>query len=164
MSQVLTSSPLQPSRWQLISQQIRLPISLLALALILYFTAYSVWLVPTEGYQSHWRPDNVLRVRDVFEGSAAAEVLQPGDIILAIEGQPALWHVWSSLYPMVTDGTYEHTIQRGDEIFSVELTLDGYNTSIVIARLMTGLVAFLAGVVGVLTILFATAQNHDAWR
>lgn len=164
MSQVLTSFPQHPSRWQLISQQIRLPISLVALALILYFTVYSVWFVPTEGYQAHWRPDNVLRVRDVYEGTAAADVLQSGDIILAIEGQPASWHVWSPLYPIVQGGIYEHTIQRGDEVFAVELALGGYKTSVLLARLMTGLVAMLTGVVGILAILFATAQNHDAWR
>ena len=164
MSQVLISPSPQPSKWQRISPHIRLPISLLGLTLILYFTVYSVWLVPSVGYQAHWRPDNVLRIQAVYAESPVANVLQAGDVILAIDGRPALWHVWSPVYPIAQDGMYEHTIQRGEETFVVELALDGYSPPVIIGRLMTGLVAFLAGIVGVLTILFATVQNYDAWR
>lgn len=164
MSQVLISSSPQPSNWQRISQYVRLPISLLGLMLIFYFTAYSVWFVPSVGYQAHWRPDNVLRIQNVYDGSPVANVLQVGDVILAIDGRPALWHVWSPVYPIAQDGIYEHTIQRGDETFAVQLVLSGYSPTVIIGRLMTGLVAFLASIVGVLTILFAAADNHDAWR
>lgn len=150
------------SQWW--KQQARLPLVLAALGLILYHTIYLVAFVPMEDVEFGWRlADNVSVVTDVPAGSPAAPFLQPGDVLLAIDGRPVTWTIWQPLYTP-RQPAYTYTVQRGAQTLSYTIPVVPGSFSLVVERLTSGVVALLVWLVAALVLLLATPQNKDAWQ
>src|SRR5690606_37143590 len=82
-------------RWQ---RYLRLPAILAALLAIVYYTAFTSLQTPYHGFVTAWHPDNVFTVVEIPPGRQAAPYLQPGDILLAIDGVPARQRLWRPLF------------------------------------------------------------------
>lgn len=144
-------------------QRARVPIVLLSLGLILYFSIYLAAFVPSGDFEYYWLPDNVMVVQSVYEGSPVAPQIQPDDVILEIDGKPARWSLWR---PLFTPGqqVHEYTIQRGEQTFNFSSATAPPNALAVRRRAASGLVALISWLVGTLAILYATPDNRDAWQ
>jgi hypothetical protein len=146
-----------------LKQVVRLPIIVVSLGLILYYTIYLAALVPSGDFEHIWLPDNIMVVQTVYESSPVVGQLQQGDIILEIDKKPAIWTIFR---PLFTPGqqSYEYTVQRGDQTFSVMDSAAPPSFSVIRRRAVSGLVALFTWLVGSLIILFATPDNRDAWQ
>ncbi len=141
----------------------RLPLVLVALGLILYHTIYLVAFVPMEDVDFGWRlADNVSVVTDVPASSPTAPFLQPGDVLLAIDGRAVTWTIWQPLY-MPRQPAYTYTVQRGAQTLSYTIPVVPASFSLVVERLTSGVVALLVWLVAAAVLLLATPQNEDAW-
>ena len=158
-----SSSVNSPSRWR---YRLRLPLSLTALAVILYYTVFLYLKVPLFGFNTAWQPDNVLSVVELLPGRNATGLLQQGDIILAIDDVPAQQRVWSLLFVPGRD-SYTYSILRSGETLSLTIPVEAPTLenmlSVLKNRLATGMVSFSFWLIGGLVILFSTPQNRDAW-
>lgn len=149
------------SQW--LKQQMRLPLVLVTLSLILYHTIYLVAFVPMGDVDFGWRlVDNALVVTNVPADSPAASALQPGDIIQAIDDQPVTWTIWQPLYTP-QQSSYRYTVRRDTEFLSYVIPVVPISFPLVVERLTSGLVAFLVWLVAAVVLLLATPQNEDAW-
>ncbi|MCB0031016.1 MAG: hypothetical protein KDE28_24055, partial [Anaerolineales bacterium] len=164
MSLLSFSRPQMPNdRTGRFKQRARVPIVLLSLGLILYFSIYLAAFVPSGDFEYYWLPDNVMVVQSVYEGSPVAPQIQPNDVILEIDGKPARWSLWR---PLFTPGqqVHEYTIQRGEQTFNFSSATAPPNALAVRRRAASGLVALISWLVGTLAILYATPDNRDAWQ
>jgi signal transduction histidine kinase len=145
--------------------RLRVPVVLLALALILYFTLFLLFGAPYNGFVILWHPDNVVQVHSIRPptNSPAAGILQPGDILLTIDGQRAYQIDWKVLF-LPGQPSYRYDVQRGDEHFTVDIPTIAPDFTAVSERLAAGLVALLTWFVAALIVLFATPRNRDAWK
>ena len=101
----------------------RLPLLLATLGVVLYYTAFTYFLVPFYGFTATWEPDNVLTVSAIPAGREAAPYLRPGDQILAIDGIPARQRLWQPLFA-AGKTEYEYTIGRAGQQFIVTIPVE----------------------------------------
>lgn len=128
------------------------------------YVAYSLWsIVPFSDFIFYWRPDDQLAIEEVPEESLAAPFLEPGDIILAIDGKEV--HRSAIIFNEPSKTTYEYTIQRGEEVFITTVPFVETTTPIGISfRLPTFLLTFVFLLTGIIIIRFAQADNPVAIR
>ncbi|MGH2544712.1 MAG: ATP-binding protein [Ardenticatenaceae bacterium] len=145
--------------------RIRIPIFLITLGLILYYAIYLVFNVPYYGFTFIWRPDNVATVYgfEPYENPPAAQMLQPGDILIAIDGEPVRHVDGQPLFPALKS-SYEYTIQRDGRLLTFDIPVASAGAAAVVERITAGTVALIIWAVAGLIILFARPQNRDAWR
>ena len=151
------------TRHERLRHHLRLPIVLLAFGLILYFLFYVSAYVPTAAIFYEWRPDHVMRVYAVETDATGPEFLQPGDIILAINGEPVRRKLFSPLFPP-PQHSREFTIRRGEMLLNLIYPPSPPDWGVIRSRLTTGLVALLAWLVGALILTVALPDNRDAWQ
>ncbi len=134
-----------------------------ALVLIAYFTIYIVFFGPSLGFVFSWDPDNVFKIEEVSSDAPSSQYLQPGDVILEVDGKPARWRSWS---PLFTPGqnAYQMTIQRNGQKQTVTVPSNGFDIALIKNRATTGIISLLVWVVAALILLFATPQNREAWQ
>ena len=159
-----SSHPENPlTRLERLCQYARIPVTVIALGLILYYTIYLTLFVPLYDIYFSWGRDNVAVVTAVPEYSTAAPYLQTGDKILEADGRPMHWKLWQ---PQYEPGkvAYEHTVQRGDRLFTVFIPVAEPSLKLIRERVTIGAVSLIAWLIGSLIVLFATPQNHDAWQ
>lgn len=144
----------------------RLPIVLATLAIILYYTAFLYQRVPFLGFFTAWKPDNVLSVVELLPERHATEVLQQGDILVAIDDVLVQQRVLRPLFTPDRE-SYTYTILRSTETLTLTIPVETPTFEKVFgvlkSRLATGMVSFSFWLIGSLVILFATPQNRDAW-
>jgi signal transduction histidine kinase len=148
-----------------ILRKLRLPVVLSSLGLILYYLIYHVAFVPYFGFVLSWQPDNVLRVHSLesYDDSPAARFLRPGDVILAIDGQPAWQSDRRALFAAMRP-EYEYTIERQNEQFVVTIPVANSTFAVIVERTAAGIVALIIWIVAALILLCATPQNQAAWK
>lgn len=151
------------TRLETLRRWLRLPAITVALLLIVYYTVYLVMYVPTETVYFSWQFDNSLVVTAVPDNSPAAPYVEPGDVLLAVDGRPVTWTIWHSFY---TPGqaSYTYTIERSQEILTYTIPVLPPSLRMVLERITSGVVALLAWLVAALVLLVATPQNDDAWQ
>ena len=138
-----------------------------AIAITLLFCAYiaySLWVItPFSDFIFYWRPDDQLAIEEVPEESLAAPYLEPGDIILAIDGKKV--HRSASIYTGLSKTSYEYTIQRGEEVFVATIPFSDTTTPIGVSfRLPAITLAFVFLLTGIIVIRFAQEDNPVAIR
>lgn len=142
----------------------RLPIILSVLALVLYFTIDPLTTIPSDGdrLRFSWQPDNVLTILEVAPDSGLP--VQVGDIITAINNQPARQSAWRPLFPISHGKTLTLTIQRVEETFHFQLTPVENDPSNTWRWISFGLVGLATWAISALILLFAAPGNLEAWR
>ncbi|MCA9975513.1 MAG: hypothetical protein KC413_07175, partial [Anaerolineales bacterium] len=60
----------------------------ISLLFMLYCGLFLALAVPITDFGFHWRPENQLVILEVPETSLAQGLLQPGDVVLAVDGRP----------------------------------------------------------------------------
>ncbi|MFQ5433537.1 MAG: hypothetical protein ACE5FD_01540 [Anaerolineae bacterium] len=157
-----SSHPENPlTQLERLRQHARIPVIVITLALILYHTIYLLLFVPLYDIYFSWGQDDVVIVTAVPDHSTAAPYLQAGDKILEADGRPMYWTLWQPQYEP-GKAAYEHTVQRGDEQFTVSIPVAEPSLKFVRERITIGAVSLLAWLIGTFIFLFATPQNHDA--
>ena len=144
--------------------KLRLPIILVSLGLIIYYTVYLVFQVPYYGFTFIWRPDNVATVAafEPYEDPPAGQYLQKEDVIKRIDDKPVLNIDWTPLFT-VLKASYKYTVQREDQILTFEIPVASPNFAAIAERVTAGTVALIIWAIAGLIILFATPKNRDAW-
>lgn len=140
----------------------RIPLIVVVLVLILYFTLYTTFLSPytSSDFTSSWSPDNVLVV--VAVTGNAAEDIRPGDVITAVQGRPARHYLWQTLWPPGQE-SFTYTLQRDNQTFNVEVPVVEPTPEQLAARSIYGFVALLTWLFSAPIILFARLDNRNAW-
>jgi signal transduction histidine kinase len=124
------------------------------------YVAVSLQVAPeAESFALTWEPDTTLRIVDVTDESLFQDLIEVGDIIVAVDGREVIRT--EPVFSTVKD-TYELTIQRGDELFTVTvpLALDS-------AQVGSGdfsLIAFVTALWLSAAIMFLFARNQDGLR
>lgn len=152
----------RPATDQLLPR-LRIPIIVGALVLIVFYTIYLSIFVPNFDFFGRWQPDNVFEVVAVSSDRPAAGYLQPGDVILTVDGEPAIQTIWRPLFRPLRS-SYHYTIQRGEEQLAFDIPVAPATLEFIRRRVTTGTVALATWFVAALVLLFATPQNRDAWR
>ena len=123
----------------------RLPIVLATLAIILYYTAFLYQRVPFLGFFTAWKPDNVLSVVELLPERHATEVLQQGDILVAIDDVLVQQRVLRPLFTPDRE-SYTYTILRSTETLTLTIPVETPTFEKVFgvlkSRLATGMVSF----------------------
>lgn len=163
MAPNLLPPEIRRTRLEALRRWLRLPVVLVSLLFIVYYMVYLVAYVPTEAVYFSWQVDNRLVVTAVPDNSPAAPYVEPGDVLLAVDGQPVMWTIWHSFY---TPGqsSYTYTVQRGQEILTYTIPALSPSLRMVLERTTSGVVAMLAWLVAAVVLLVATPQNDDAWQ
>lgn len=143
--------------------RLRLPLLLFPLLLILYNTVYLIAFVPypDNTIVATWTPDNVYKIVFVLEEE---KQLQVGDIILTVDGHSAQQSAWHPLYSSHHLPYTTLTVARGTQ--QITVTIPNIKPGIlhVSNRLKTTGIALLTWLIAAPILLFATAQNRQAWR
>jgi len=84
------------------------------------------------------------------------------DIVLAIDGKPAMQSVWRPLYAP-HQSTYRLTVQHAEQVLDINLVLPSPTVRDVLNQIKTGIVALLVWGVAVPIVLYAKQDNRVAW-
>lgn len=161
MSPISSPTPASGPNWSRLG--FRLFLITGALGLIAYYTVYVIFLVPSLDFIFIWDPDNVFKVEEVMPNSPSSLFMQPGDIILAVDGKPARWMSWSPLFAPGQE-TYQVTIHRSGQEWTVTIPSGAPDFELIRERVTTGIVSLLTWLIAALILLFATPQNREAWQ
>ncbi len=138
----------------------RLPILLGTLAFILSCQLYFWQAFPNNrGFETIWLPDTALRVATVQKNHPVAELLQPDDVIIAIDGRE-LRRTQPIFLPPIKP-TYNLTIQRGNAID--EVTISIADTKPILTPVVT-IIALIGWLVGALLALYSKQHDPNALR
>jgi signal transduction histidine kinase len=139
----------------------RKPLVVLAFLYILYCLLYLWFFVPYEDFTYQWGPDSQLVVRVVPVESLARSRLEPGDRVLAIDGNPI--RRMRPIYPLPIPHFYEYEIEREGQVLSTTVSFSPQITPLAIRLRLPATVLSLAGLlVGTLILLLAAANNGPA--
>ena len=132
-----------------------------ALLFILYGIVFLWFRVPYGSPLFQWQEDARLVVKDVPE--KIADLLQPGDIVLAIGGQTAVRA--RPLYPQPLMTEYDFTVVRNDETLTISVPVYApMNLTIVGFLLPPTLLALVGWFVGAVMLFWARQDNVQAWQ
>ena len=122
----------------------------------LVWSTYSVAIAPDDGMEWTLITGGV---SGVAQGGPADGILQPGDIILAWDGVPALEA--GPLYQGKSPGdAVELSIRRGDHEFTTPLYLSEAPISTLVRRILPSFVALIFWMVCVVTLSFGQTRRH----
>lgn len=128
---------------------------------IAYVNIYIWFFVPYSDFGYTLHEDIYWLIDEVESGSPAENLLAVGDIIVAVDGEPAI--VGQRLYSVPKQSTYTLTIERGGETLEVEIPFSARpHTTAVSYRLPAGLLSFVLWLVGPLLLHFARKENQAA--
>ena len=136
----------------------RIVLSVAFLLVIVYFVLYTWVTLPSLTMIVGWRPETKLTVLQVVEESYS-QYVQPGDVVLAIDGRPA--RRGEAIFTPPVKLAYELTLQRDEEIFVEEVpVVDSpfYN----IWKVSNGILALAIWFVGLMTAKFAQVGQPSA--
>lgn len=124
----------------------------------LYFVLYTWLALPPLTLFLSWQPDTELRVLQIVEPEYE-QYVQPGDIVLAIDGRPA--QRGQPVFSMPVKPVYELTLQRGQEIFTREIIV-GEGPLFKMWLTSTGVLALAFWFIGFITVQFARPGESPA--
>lgn len=99
----------------------RILISAAFFLIILYFLLFTWLTVPPVIFFLGWHPDTVFSVLPTIVEEKYAQYVQPGDIILEIDGRPT--QRGTLIFTPPLKASYDFTIQRGDIVFEQKIPI-----------------------------------------
>ncbi len=143
--------------------RLRLPLVLLALAIILFYTLALAVIVPNFGFSMRWMPDGTGEVLGPLPERPLPAGLQPGDRILAVDGEDSLRSVWKfQLTPGRSQYTYR-LARDGSEV-TVTVPVQPIYPEQMRRRITPGLIGLGAWAIAALILLLASPRNRAAWQ
>lgn len=128
---------------------------------IVYVNIYIWFLVPYSDFGYSLYEDVYWLIDEVESGSPAEDLLAVGDVIVAVDGEPAI--VGQRLYSVPKQSTYTLTIERGGATLDIEVPFSSRpNTTAVSYRLPAGLLSLVLWLVAPLLLHFARKENLAA--
>lgn len=135
--------------------------AIISLLFMLYCGLFLALAVPITDFGFHWRPEDQLVILEVPETSLAQGLLQPGDVVLAVDGRPV--HRTAVLFAPPLKDAYQFTLQRGENTFTVTVPMPDALADIGLSyRLPTGLLAGGFWLVAFIMLRFARRDNPTA--
>lgn len=133
------------------------------LVFVFYCTVF-VWLVaPFSDFGFHWRPEYQLVIKEIPDSSMASSSLQPGDLVLTIDGREI--HRSAPVFNELAKTTYTYTVMREGEPVTVLVAYPGTLTEIGLSyRLPSGILVLGFWLVGFIMLRFAEKENVTAVR
>lgn len=131
-----------------------------AFAAVTYMTVFMAFLVPDEGVNARWSRGKLV-IDSVLPGHPAAALLQPGDVLLAIDGTPAHLHPFRPLFWPVK-AVYRYDILRNDAVVTLDVPLPPANLGLIGQRLVTSIVAYASLALAAILVLAARRQREAA--
>ncbi|MBI3960613.1 MAG: hypothetical protein HY328_17525 [Chloroflexi bacterium] len=143
--------------------RLRLPLVLLALAVILFYTLALVVIVPNFGFAMRWTPVGIAQVLGPLPERPLPAGLQPGDRILGVDGEDGLRSLWKfQLSPGRSQYTYQ--LERNGAEVTVTVTVQPMYPEQMRRRITPGLIGLGAWAIAALILLLASPRNRAAWR
>lgn len=143
--------------------RLRLPLVLLALTVILFYTLALAVIVPNFGFAMRWTPDGIAQVRGPLPDRPLPAGLQPDDRILAVDGEDGLRSVWKfQLPPGRSQYTYE--LERDGAEVTVTVPVQPIYPEQMRRRITPGLIGLGAWAIAALILLLASPRNRAAWQ
>ncbi|HRQ42422.1 MAG TPA: histidine kinase [Chloroflexota bacterium] len=133
-------------------------LSLSLLATTLYFVYYTWLTLPPLTLFLGWQPDTELRVLQLVE-EGYDQYVQPGDLVLAIDGRPA--QRGQAIFIPPVRSVYELTLQRGQVVFSQEVPVSD-SPLFWIWQVSTSILALAIWFIGFMTAQFARPGQSQA--
>jgi signal transduction histidine kinase len=137
----------------------RAALSALLLLIICYFVLYTWLALPPIVLFLGWQPDTEMRVLPIMIEEEYGRYVQPGDVVLAIDGQPA--QRGRILFKPPVKPVYELTLQRGEAIFRQDVPI-GERHIFNVWILSQSILALATWIVGCLTVQFAHRGQTQA--
>lgn len=139
-------------------------LSLGSFLILVYCLVYAWRYIPFTPFTLNWRPDRQMQVAEIAPNSIAADFLQVGDKIIAIDGLPvhrtAVFHP-----PYPRKSVYDLTIERNGQIIEQSVPYlsepDSYAYSL---RLTMGAVTLTIWFIGTLALYYARRKHVQAIR
>jgi signal transduction histidine kinase len=100
----------------------RTALSVALLAVIIYFVLYSWLVLPPLTLVTGWHQDIEMRVLPHMVEAGYSQDIEPGDLVLAIDGRPV--KRGEPIFAAPVKDVYELTIQRGDEVFDQTVVME----------------------------------------
>lgn len=133
----------------------------LTLLFILYCGFFVSWVSPFTDFGFHWRPEERLVILEVPDSSLAAAILQPGDIVVKIDGTSV--HRSSVVFRSPVKSEYTYTVQRDGQILVLQVPFSDHPTEIGLSyRAPTGFLVLSFWLVGSIMLRFARRENQTA--
>lgn len=134
----------------------------ISLMILVYCNLYLWLFIPYAPYDFNWRPDHVMQIVAVKQGSDAAAQLKASDQLLAVDGLPMLR---ASAFFLPTTRHTEHTmsIQRDGEVLDVVVPfLDAPDANAIALRAVGGVLSLIFWAAGALVLHYAWWNNQQA--
>lgn len=128
------------------------------LLIVVYFIVFSRLGLPPLGMFLAWNSERQLVVLPTIE-EAYRSVVQPGDIVLAVDDQPV--KRGDLIFPFPVQSVYEFTLQRGNDVFRQEITVVD-SSFFHVWELSKNVLAFLIWFLGFLMAQFARPTQTPA--
>ncbi|MBX3001379.1 MAG: hypothetical protein KF893_22850 [Caldilineaceae bacterium] len=159
----MQSVPQIPWRRDWLLRQVRVPLLLLTLTAILFYTFAVVSFVPNYPFLSRWTDDGRMEVIEPYPDTAAEGLLAPGDRILEIDGWPVLRSPWRHLFSQDAP-FHRYIIERNGTQQGLDLPALPMTWSEIRQRTTAGVVALGGWIVATLILLAASPQHKQAWQ
>lgn len=143
--------------------RLRIPLVLLSLGVILFYTFSLVTLVPNFGFRMRWTPEGIQRVTQPLPEFPLPDGIRSGDRLLEINGASAIRSLWRF---QMTPGTraYTYLLERDGEQVRATVPTQPYYSQLVRRRMTPGLIGLGAWAIAALILLLASPRNRAAWR
>lgn len=136
-------------------------VATLSLLFMLYCGLFLAAAVPVTDFGFHWRPEDQLVILEVPETSLAYGLIQPGDVVTAIDGRAV--HRSASVFDLLLKDVYQFTIERGGELLVVAVSFPDKPDDLGLSyRLPTALLAIGFWLVAFVMLRFARRENPTA--
>ncbi len=129
-----------------------------AFAAVTYMSIFMAFLVPDTGVNARWSRGQFV-IDAVQPGHVAASLLQVGDVILAVDGQPARLYPFRPLFWPIK-ANYTHDILRNGAVVKLDIALPPPGLGLIGERLVTSVVAYLSLALAAVLVLAARRQRE----
>lgn len=149
------------NRLQIFLYQFKLPIILCTLIFFLYINIFMWFFTPFTYHEYVWRPDSRAIISQVMDNSPVAQLLLPGDQLVAVDNRPV--RRMQLMYPLPLKTEYQFTIMREGELNEVIVPVAAQPNALGVGhRLPAGILAFAGWLMGSVILWFAQRDNRQA--
>lgn len=128
---------------------------------VAYVNLYMWFFVPFADFGYTWGQNHSFQIDEVEEDSPVYTVLQPGDVIIAVDGRATV--PGRAIYPLPIQPSYQFTIERGGLTLLEDVPFPQTPGEIALSyRLPAGLLSFMLWFLGPLILYFAKRDNWIA--
>ncbi len=131
---------------------------IVAFVTVTYMTVFMAFLVPDESADGHWTRGQFV-IDAPQPGRPTAALLEPGDVLLAIDGRPARLDPFRPLYWPVK-AQYSYDILRNNAAITVNVPLPPADLTMISQRLVTSVVAYLSLALAAILMLASGRQRE----